>query len=311
MGESKDGIVKMGGCLCGVFWLLLIILLPMSYSTLEYYQMGFAHRRTTGTVDRSHVYSAGKYMLGPDYGFTVFPASVQNVDITDVAAWTESDVSTNAGTSVEMDLSYQYQLIPEELPQLFDKRNTVFRPFIENLAMAAIKDTATNFSADAFLMNRMEIEKEMKRRIGMALTAAHATVKGFMMRRVTFPATFSNRKLDAATQQLKNSAENYRKQSEVTRTETTKQVKIKSNEAVKVSEQALAESELIKEKAKVSAVDLEQTTRNAGLKTVRDALGLVLQKEFVSLDYLINIADQPAGTKTFIDFSTVLASDKP
>lgn len=365
--SDKEQLFKTGGCLCSIFWLLLIILLPMSFSTLDYHSMGFVHRRTTGTVDRTKVYTTGHYMLGPDYGFTIFPASVQNVDVTDVSAWTESDSSVdgttaNAGTSVTMDVSYQYQLIPEELSQLFEKRNTVFRPFIENLAMAAIKDTATNFSADAFLRDRQKIEETMVSEIDKVLKQAHTTIRGFQMRRVTFPPTYTNRKLDAATQVLKNGAEGYRKQAAMKRQDATTQVKLVENQASFVKSDAQASSRFHTDQAKVQADDLKERTRSDGLKMVREALEntkgtcretatgagsaaadkttceasamqdnkagcegakkaadanaaactyspvKMSQKEVVSLDYLINLADASGSTKMFVDFNTVLAN---
>merc|ERR1719331_2401980 len=104
----------------------------------------------------------------------------------------------------------------------------------------------------------------MKTNIGLTLKDANAKITGFMMRRVTFPATFSNRKLDAATQKLKNGAEGYRKQASVTRTETDKEFKILENKARLYKESAEAQSSEITKSATIQAVELEQNTRNTG-----------------------------------------------
>ena len=47
--------------------ILLIILLPFSFSYLDYYHYGIIRRRTTGRVDLSRVYEGGRYFLGPDH----------------------------------------------------------------------------------------------------------------------------------------------------------------------------------------------------------------------------------------------------
>ena len=47
--------------------LLLVILLPISFSYLDYYDYGLARRRTTGRVSLERVYEGGRYLLGPDH----------------------------------------------------------------------------------------------------------------------------------------------------------------------------------------------------------------------------------------------------
>ncbi len=63
-----------GGVL-GVGVLLILILVPMSFVGLEYYEMGFRRSKSTGSVNVDHVYEFGKHFIGPDGDFKVFPAS--------------------------------------------------------------------------------------------------------------------------------------------------------------------------------------------------------------------------------------------
>ena len=43
------------------------------------FKYGFARRRTTGHVDTSRVYSAGRFLIGPDFEFKEFYAASQFV----------------------------------------------------------------------------------------------------------------------------------------------------------------------------------------------------------------------------------------
>ncbi len=51
----------------GVAILLLVILLPISFSYLDFYHYGFLRRHTTGRVKLDRVYEGGRYFVGPDY----------------------------------------------------------------------------------------------------------------------------------------------------------------------------------------------------------------------------------------------------
>lgn len=51
----------------GIIILLLVILLPISFSYIDFYDYGFLRRRTTGRVNLGRVYEGGRYLVGPDH----------------------------------------------------------------------------------------------------------------------------------------------------------------------------------------------------------------------------------------------------
>ena len=54
--------------ICGAIGiLLLVILLPISFSYLDFYHYGFLRRHTTGRVNLHPVYEGGRHFVGPDY----------------------------------------------------------------------------------------------------------------------------------------------------------------------------------------------------------------------------------------------------
>ena len=59
------------GGVVGIGAILTVILVPMSFVGLEYYEMGFRRSKSTGTVDTDTVYDIGKHFLGPDGDFKV------------------------------------------------------------------------------------------------------------------------------------------------------------------------------------------------------------------------------------------------
>ena len=47
--------------------LATLIFVPISFSYLDFYDYGFKRRHTTGRVNLNHVYTGGRYFLGPDH----------------------------------------------------------------------------------------------------------------------------------------------------------------------------------------------------------------------------------------------------
>ncbi len=65
--------------LCLVFTLLvpillILILVPLSFSYVDYYDYGLVQRKSTGSVNTDEVYSNGRYWLGPDRRFVKYQA---------------------------------------------------------------------------------------------------------------------------------------------------------------------------------------------------------------------------------------------
>jgi hypothetical protein len=44
-----------------------VVILPFSFSSLEFDEYGLRQRHTTGTVNREKVYGSGLHLVGPDY----------------------------------------------------------------------------------------------------------------------------------------------------------------------------------------------------------------------------------------------------
>ena len=133
--ESRKKCYRCTCCCGGALLFLVALLLGLSFSKVEYYEMGLPQRRTTGVVDKTASYASGNWYMGPDYQFITFPADVINVELKDLSAWTKASEqgcvgdNCDAGTSVDIDVSLQYRIILDNLPQLYEKRQANFQPF--------------------------------------------------------------------------------------------------------------------------------------------------------------------------------------
>ena len=63
-GPFDNQAANCGLIVLGVACLLVVILVPMSFGDLEYYEMGFTRNKATGEVDTSKVYYGGMWVSG-------------------------------------------------------------------------------------------------------------------------------------------------------------------------------------------------------------------------------------------------------
>jgi len=295
---------RRAGCCGGCLAFLILILLLTGFSSLEYYEMGFKQSIASGTVDRSKTFLSGRHWTGPMNTFVVYPASMVDEYLRGLEAWTQATVNVNAGTSVTIDVGFQYKLIPEELDQLYDKVGVEFKEYIKNIAINTLKNNATRFSSDEFIQQRRNVESAFKQALAGAFREkANAKLINFQLRNIGFPKSFMDRKLAGAIQNLKNDAESYRKQATLTRAETTKLVLLINNEGRRIKEEAKAVATFTEAKARNEADRLTQNSRHEGLKILRDALNITEQKHILSLDYLFGMIGNKADI--YVNFDSV------
>ena len=242
-------------CPGGLLLLLLCILLPLSFHNVEYYEVAFFKRRSTGTIDRGWVYEAGRHNLGPDGSFVKFPVSQQTVAFRSMNVWTKTErlTETNAGaagTAINLDVTFQYRLRPEELSDLYSAVALQYEPFIRNLATTAIKNVSTSFTALQWVESRRTIQDALQAGVDNALEAAHADCDSLQLRAIQFPQTFVDRMLAAAVQIQTNQAEESKQQSAVIRAKTELGVKKIENDAQVVADTAEARANLVKIEAR-------------------------------------------------------------
>lgn len=132
---------------------------------LPFMQMGFLQQKSTGRVDTSRVYEAGRHFVTADYTFRVFPRDSHFVSFTDLfvfAAPSETTQAEEGRSSFEMtiDVSFQYFIRPSELANLHSEYELQYSSIVINTAESAIK-SQNQFTPEQFILNRSLIESTM------------------------------------------------------------------------------------------------------------------------------------------------------
>ena len=269
--------------------LLSVILLPLGFSKVEYYQGCLKTQKSTGKVDRNRVWKTGNHLIGPDYEFRCFPIAAQNFDQR-LAVWTKSS-TTDAGSSVTLDISFQYALDPAKLGELYDLVTLDFDSLISTNSIDAIRNTAPLFGVDQYLTERTFIESVFAANVSVAIADLYASVVAMELRDVQLEDDYQAARLAAAIQDESNSKEDYIQQATLVREQTEVEVVEIENDARTVEAGAEAQSLVIVASAEYEARKLVEDARNQGYKQMFDALGLTSEAHKASMDYLVTLGE--------------------
>lgn len=117
--SPPSAVACRGGC-CGCLTLTTIIMFAMSWSSLDFQEYGLDYNGWRQTVTTSAA-GSGRYFLGVGHEFLVFPKVYQTIEYSEMADTTGPAVQsrTKDGVEVILSVSFQYQLLQENIHDLF------------------------------------------------------------------------------------------------------------------------------------------------------------------------------------------------
>jgi regulator of protease activity HflC (stomatin/prohibitin superfamily) len=319
------------GVIAGILGGLLVILLPLSFQGVEYYEYGFKRRKTTGAVDTGEIYTSGRYAVGPDTEFKTFPAMAHTEHFRDVTVFTSDRLQ------VEITCTMQYFLRPHQLQLLHKSFDIHYQPVMSNNALDALKGASTVFSTDDFIWKRQLVEdalfKAIRERLGGNCCekdceidekctpgcksyskcserdwGLFAEVRYFQLGRLDIPDDLNDRYIQALVLQEQAATERYIQRAKLVRKETEKQVEETQNKAAEISQNATAQSQFIVTVAKAEAESTVEKARSEGLKLLYQEVKITDPKHKASFDYLRTLKSRK-NTKLTVDYQQMIAGN--
>lgn len=328
MPENKC-IFMVAGIAAGIVGLLLVILLPMSFVTLEYHEFGFKRQKSTGSVDVTKVYSGGKYLLGPDAEFKVFKANAHYLNL-------NTRVFTADKLEVNVMFHVQYFLRKDELPLLHKQFDLYYENVMETSAVDAIKGAIPVYNTRQLIANRTQIEdvlfKAVSQRLGGTCCrpdckafkfacpdgcsknynecerGLNVDVKYFQLTEIVIPSDVEDRFMEALVLQEENLREELYQEAAVIRKETMQMVAKITNEAKELSENGQVLSENIATVSRANYTNIVEKARGVGLKLLFKELNITEQKHKNSFDYLRTLRGLD-GIHLTVDFQQRIAGN--
>ncbi|RUS73690.1 hypothetical protein EGW08_018552 [Elysia chlorotica] len=314
MAESSGNqcIIFIIGGVLAIGVLLTVILVPMSFSGLEYYEYGFRKQQSTGTVKTDKVYGAGgKYMIGPDYGFKKFKASAHFItfEALEVYTWNKLEI--------EIDVAFQYFLRKDDLPYIHKFYDVNYDTTIRTSAISAIKLETAKWDTNQFVSNRSDLEAALFTSVRNKLGGSccqkdceawkyacpagctsldqcnHEEDKGlwvdvkyFQLGAVHIPEEVEGRHLEKLVTKEETERGQYYQDASVIRKTTETIVRDINNQAAELREKAKTESQRLQTISQANYTAIVEKARSKGLKNLYTELGITDQKTKSSFDYL-------------------------
>jgi len=288
-------------CVC-VFMLLigailLVILLPLSYTYINYDEMGFKKDTVSNTIYYDTVYTKGRYFWSPSFVAILFPTTAQYVNYEDNADGILS-VFSDTGVEFHIGASFQYFLVKDGLKELYKLYGTNFHKQIVNIGRASMKNAASKMSIEDFLSKRDEVYDHMYEILRDDLNSICGKEKcvdvppyKFQLKEIKFPNQIEAKYLSIAVQLQNNVREQQIQRAIIIRKETDKLVSQYNANKTITLQLANAESNLAVQNAVAEAFRITQTAVGTGMQYIFYELNIIdsqLKGEFMKLVSIID-----------------------
>jgi hypothetical protein len=289
------GVAACVGCCACTAILLIVILVPLSFSYVEYYEYGLAKRKSTGKVDTDEVYSRGRYALGPDHTFLKYQADSHYEELNALSVFSAGSTNSSIGLHFKVDVDFTFFLIEEEVGDLHRELAKSYRTVVVSRAKDAIKNEAVFVTFEEYFQNRMEVEKRFREAVSARWSAPpslHVTLDQFHLGRIQIPDSVAQKQLEAKIQVERNDKESYLQQAQIERELTAVEVNKIQLEQNKVLQTAEAEANLIRNKAKVEAQQVQSDAQIVGTQNLYETLGITSQEHKTAFTYIRTLSNR-------------------
>lgn len=257
-----------GSCFC-VLLLVSVILIAVSFSTLEPNEVGLDYNNNRKTVDSEKLWTGGRHFLGLGHGFVKYPTFVQESDLV-------LDGRSRDGMKVNLQCSFQWQIVADikSVFLLYTAFNQEYPTAFEKIAKDKIRNVAARFSAFQFFFNRTDITVAMENELGTALTPLGATISGFQLLNYALPTTFQT--AIQATEETRQRIQRVKAEQTKAAIQAQQKKETASQDAriLVVKAQAAAEAFLREKAAERDAINATLSAERDTYKRLKDSLNL-------------------------------------
>lgn len=275
-------------CLLITGVLLLVILLPLSFSYIDYYDYGLKQRKITGKVDTSKVYSSGRYLVGPDARFIKYKADAHLIHLEDVAVFSDGG-SDSVGLTFLIDVDFTYFLKKDEIGDLHRDLAKNYESVILSRTNDAIKNSATTVQFQDYFRDRRSVETQFRQAVQERWDvppALHATLDQFHMGRIRIPEVVAEKQLSAKIQMERNKEEEFQQAARIEREVTAVEVNRINLTKEKLLKRARAEAELITANAVAEGERIKNDAINTGTQDLLSSIGITNEDHSTAYTYI-------------------------
>lgn len=293
---SQQEVVSLVAIVLGIGVLLLVILLPLSFSYIEYYEFGLKQSRVSKKVYTDKVFAGGRYVNGVSNQFLKYQADAHFMFLDDLEVFSAGAGSNSSiGLDFKLDVFLTYMLIQDEVGVLHQELARGYNSVITSRARDAIKNEAIFVSFDEFFKKRVDVEKRFREAVidrWNAPPSVHVTLDQFHLGRIRIPDSVARKQLDSRLQNERNDMEDYLQEATLERQYTAVAVNTINLQQDNILRTATAEADLIRSKAIVEANEIKNQAQLNGTKTLVAAAGIETQDHKTAFTYIRNLMNR-------------------
>jgi len=283
-------------CSCFVGIMLILILVPLSFSYVDYYDYGLVQRKSTGSVDTNQVYTNGRYMLGPDRHFIKYQADAHLESFEELSVFSATTSNVSIGLAFQVDIDYTFFLKKDEIGLVHQELAADYRNVILSRAEEAIKNIAAEqVSFTEFFQERKKVEALFRSAVEkrwLSPPSLHCELDQFHLGRITIPESVATKQLESRVQNERNDMEQFLQKSQMEREKTTVEVNKIDLETDKELRTARAEASLVKKKAQAEAALIIAHAEINGTQMLLDAVEIETQDHKTAFTYIKTLRDR-------------------
>ena len=174
--------------------LTAVILMACSFSAVEPTEYGILYSSLHKSIDSQHVQESGLQFVGPFTKIIKFPRTHQVIEFSDYKSADQHSLATRTAEGLELKLhvSFQYKLIKDEIPQLYQLAGEDYPALFTRIAADVILQQAGNYPAPDYWKDRSKIGRELEEGLRNALQKAHANCTGLMLLKIEMPEVYED-----------------------------------------------------------------------------------------------------------------------
>ena len=276
-----------------IFFIIFIIIYSLiSMDVVEPLEYGLPYNKFTKNIGKE-AYEAGRYILNPFKSFLKYPKNLVTIEFSESKKAESKPLQTRTGEglSVVLSVSFQYQLIKNKIPDLYNLANINFHSTYVRISRDVILKVGGMFNATDYWMNRVKIAEIMKQTMDNELLKAFGHCVSLQLLKIELPKTYEDSIVQTQVEMQKinmrkfeQSAELIRQNSLVIISEAEQKIRI-------TNATGLAEASRIKAFARANALNNTVNAENRMYKLAMDELEFN-QEDLLTYIYLDSIMNQ-------------------
>eukprot|EP00928_Gymnodinium_smaydae_P065596 TRINITY_DN486_c0_g1_i1.p1 TRINITY_DN486_c0_g1~~TRINITY_DN486_c0_g1_i1.p1 ORF type:complete len:334 (+),score=46.16 TRINITY_DN486_c0_g1_i1:66-1004(+) len=271
MAEGPVALLAIASCV------LLGIIVFTGFGSVDPTEMALQYNWVTSTLDSEIIADPGLRWVGPWNSFLKYPKTLQPI-VYDSGQRDLLDGRTKDGLPLILGVSFQYQLLPNELFDLYMEYESSPGKYIDMFKLMGIHiltEMATNYTASEFFNDKARIATEMMAHMNAYFRQhLHASVESLQINEDDLPEPFTRMILEGATMKQAISKTEKTLGARIVQMQTA--VKVADAQANVTIQQAVGNSSAILNNGAADAAVITQFVQSEldSYSQIKDTLGL-------------------------------------